>query len=90
MLKRFTRFLGASFFVVLSPFSVSCRCMAYHYLRLHKKGWALLFCPSGVYLHDSQIKEPSKSAQDMEMAAELWAETEKQLAEAEKKLNLWA
>ncbi|BDA50602.1 Retinol dehydrogenase 14 [Coccomyxa sp. Obi] len=42
---------------------------------------------SGVYLHDSQIKEPSKAAQDMDMAAELWAETEKQLAEAEKKLK---
>lgn len=41
----------------------------------------------GVYLHDSQIKEPSKAAQDMDMAAELWAETEKQLAEAEKKLK---
>ncbi len=43
--------------------------------------------PSGVYLHDSQIKEPSKAAQDMEMAGELWIETEKQLAEAEKKLK---
>jgi hypothetical protein len=42
---------------------------------------------TGVYLHDSQIKTPTRAAEDMEMAAELWKETEKQLAEAEKKLS---
>ncbi len=41
----------------------------------------------GAYLHDSQVKTPTRAAQDMEMAAELWKETEKQLAEAEKKLS---
>ena len=42
---------------------------------------------AGVYLHDSQIKVPTKAAQDMDMAAELWKETERELAEAEKKLT---
>ena len=42
---------------------------------------------AGVYLHDSQIKVPTKAAQDMNMAAELWKETERELAEAEKKLT---
>ena len=42
---------------------------------------------AGVYLHDSQIKTPARAAEDMDMAAELWKETERQLAEAEKKLN---
>ena len=41
---------------------------------------------AGVYLHDSQIKVPTRAAQDMDMAAELWKETERELAEAEKKL----
>ena len=41
----------------------------------------------GVYLHDSHIKTPTRAAVDMEMAAEMWKETEKQLAEAEKKLS---
>ena len=38
-------------------------------------------------MHDSQIKVPTKAAQDMDMAAELWKETERELAEAEKKLT---
>ncbi|CAL5229395.1 g12713 [Coccomyxa viridis] len=42
---------------------------------------------SGVYLHDSQIKKPARAAEDMDMAAELWKETERQLADAEKKLS---
>ena len=40
-----------------------------------------------MYLHDSQIKVPTSAAQDMDMAAELWKETERELAEAEKKLT---
>lgn len=43
---------------------------------------------AGAYLMDSKVTPPSKAAQDMDMAAELWAETEKQLAEAEGKLGL--
>ncbi|KAK9917075.1 hypothetical protein WJX75_000637 [Coccomyxa subellipsoidea] len=39
----------------------------------------------GAYLSNCQIKVPSKAAQDMDMAAKLWVETERQLAEAEKK-----
>ncbi len=42
---------------------------------------------AGVYLHDSQIKKPARAAEDMDMAAELWKETERQLADAEKKLS---
>ncbi|CAL8465009.1 g4544 [Coccomyxa elongata] len=41
----------------------------------------------GVYLENCQIKSPSKAAQDMDMAAKLWAETERQLAVAEKKFE---
>ena len=40
-----------------------------------------------MYLADSQIKEPTRAAQDMDMAAELWRETERELAEAEKKFT---
>ena len=47
---------------------------------------ALLYC-AGAYLHDSQVKKPARAAEDMDMAAELWRETERQLAEAEKKLS---
>ena len=46
-----------------------------------------IFGFAGVYLHDSQIKVPTRAAQDMDMAAELWKETERELAEAEKKLT---
>lgn len=38
-------------------------------------------------MSNCQIKVPSKAAQDMDMAAKLWVETERQLAEAEKKLK---
>ncbi|BDA50603.1 Retinol dehydrogenase 11 [Coccomyxa sp. Obi] len=41
----------------------------------------------GAYLDHCQIKTPSKAAQDMDMAAKLWAETERQLAVAEKKIT---
>ena len=37
-----------------------------------------------MYLADSQIKVPTRAAEDMDMAAELWRETERELAEAEK------
>lgn len=39
---------------------------------------------AGVYLENCQVKTPSKAAQDMDMAAKLWAETERQLAVAMK------
>ena len=42
---------------------------------------------AGVYLENCQVKAPSKGAQDMDMAAKLWAETERQLAVAEKKFE---
>lgn len=42
---------------------------------------------AGTYLENCQIKAPSKAAQDMDMAAKLWAETERQLAVAEKKFE---
>ena len=42
---------------------------------------------AGVYLENCQIKAPSKGAQDMDLAAKLWAETERQLAVAEKEFE---
>jgi hypothetical protein len=42
---------------------------------------------AGAYLVDNQIAQPSKAAQDMEMAALLWKATEQQLKEAEAKLK---
>ncbi len=45
-------------------------------------------CPvAGAYLSDCQIGQPATAGNDMEMAAELWAETEKQLKAAEAKLK---
>lgn len=44
--------------------------------------------PAGAYLQDSKAGKPAFAAEDMDMAAELWKETEKQLAEAEEKLRL--
>ena len=39
-------------------------------------------------MQDSKVGKPAPAAEDTDMAAELWKETEKQLAEAEKKLSL--
>lgn len=56
-------------------------------LRASQSVFSHCLWSAGAYLHDSQIKIPTTAAQDMDMAAELWAETEKRLGEAESKLK---